>query len=257
MRRTMAGLLVGLCLLGTGLTGGGTAVAADIGDRLYPGETMFPGESLRSANGAYQLLMQADGNAVIYDLSGTPLWASRSKSPDSDFALRYDGNAAVQSQDGGTTSWESGTAGRYAQHIVMQDDGNLVIYSVEGDPTWSSRASIGAIWLGTTLKPGQKLSAGQNLAVGMYRLAMQPDGNLVLRRNGVAVWHTRTQGHPGAYLLMQPDGNAVIYSVDRKALWYTRTAGRPNSTMRLQADGNLVLYQADGRPSWSRLKGRV
>ena len=43
----------------------------------YQGESMYTGDSLVSANGAYRFVLQEDGNAVVYDAAGAPLWASR------------------------------------------------------------------------------------------------------------------------------------------------------------------------------------
>jgi hypothetical protein len=60
---------------------------------------------------------------------------------------------------------------------------------------------------------------------------MQGDGNLVLYRNRIvgcriireAVWSSGTCGHPGAYLVVQNDGNVVIYDPYGRALWNTGT----------------------------------
>ena len=41
---------------------------------------------------------------------------------------------------------------------------------------------------------------------------MQSDGNLVLfTSGGTPVWATNTNNNNGAYLILQDDGNAVIY----------------------------------------------
>jgi hypothetical protein len=57
---------------------------------------------------------------------------------------------------------------------------------------------------------------------------MQSDGNFVLYgANYVPVYFvTSTQGNPGAWMVIQDDGNLVIYNQDGAvALWNTRTAG--------------------------------
>jgi len=56
------------------------------------------------------------------------------------------------------------------------------------------------------------------------KLMMQVDGNFVMYYNGKPRWSTSTNGHPGSYLVMQNDGNAVIYTKNRKAIWATNTA---------------------------------
>lgn len=52
---------------------------------------------------------------------------------------------------------------------------------------------------------------------------MQGDGNLVVYTGGQkAVWSSKTDGNPGAYVIAQGDGNVVIYK-GQKALWATNT----------------------------------
>jgi hypothetical protein len=71
------------------------------------------------------------------------------------------------------------------------------------------------------LLAGQTLRAGQTLASpnGRYRLQQQNDGNLVVKHNGKGVWSTKTHGNPGARLIVQDDGNVVVYSATGRALW--------------------------------------
>src|SRR5439155_550578 len=42
---------------------------------------------------------------------------------------------------------------------------------------------------------------------GRYVLSMQTDGNLVLYADGQALWASWTQNNPGAWVVMQGDGN--------------------------------------------------
>ena len=50
-------------------------------------------------------------------------------------------------------------------------------------------------------------------------LAMQGDGNLVLYSDNQPVWYTHTEGHPGAYLMIQNDSNMVVYDVNGAPIW--------------------------------------
>ncbi|MFD7057726.1 protein kinase [Streptomyces mirabilis] len=84
--------------------------------------------------------------------------------------------------------------------LVMQKDGNLVIYDQDGKPRWAA------------LTKGDSNSA-----------RFQPDGNLVVYNSqGQAIWASRTDGHQGALLVFQADGNVVIKSGDT-VLWAART----------------------------------
>src|SRR5438128_2391303 len=83
---------------------------------------------------------------------------------------------------------------------------------------------------GTTFWPGWALSANQYLlsSGGEFQMIMQGDGNLVLYRLGNGVeWSSNTWGHPGAWAVMQYDGNLVIYigpnNWNKTPLWASNT----------------------------------
>jgi hypothetical protein len=40
----------------------------------FPGQSLHPGQSLQSNNGLHTLIMQTDGNAVLYNSHSNPLW---------------------------------------------------------------------------------------------------------------------------------------------------------------------------------------
>ena len=80
---------------------------------------------------------------------------------------------------------------------------------------------------------------------------MQADGNLVLyRRSDMRVlWNSETQGRGGDRVVMQGDGNLVIYD-GGTARWNSHTNGHPGSALALQADGNMVVYAPGARWIW-------
>jgi hypothetical protein len=137
--------------------------------------------------------------------------------------------------------------------LVMQYDGNLVAYNQAGRPLWASNTSCTCY------------------------AAMQRDGNLVLYRYRIpgllplygAVWASGTVGQPGAYVVLQDDGNLVIKR-GATPVWATGTVYSklyapdylsrghnlvsPNGRYRfvMQTDGNAVLYnQATRRAIWA------
>ncbi len=100
------------------------------------------------------------------------------------------------------------------------------------------------------LYPGEELRRGEylNSDNGDFRLIMERDGNLVLfgpRRN--PIWSTGTHGTPAERCVMQKDGNLVLYAPGIQPVWSSATPLRPGSFLWLQNDGNLVIYQ----PVWS------
>ncbi len=104
------------------------------------------------------------------------------------------------------------------------------------------------------LEPGQSLVAGQEKSScdGVYTLAMQTDGNLVLYHNGKgALWATGTDGKGGHTAIMQTDGNFVLYDANGVALWNSHTEGHGGAFCAVQTDGNLVVYAPGSVPVWA------
>ncbi|GGW39830.1 mannose-binding protein [Streptomyces griseoloalbus] len=50
-------------------------------------------------------------------------------------------------------------------------------------------------------------------------------------------------------MVMQTDGNLVVYNEERKPIWASMTFGR-NHRAIFQNDGNLVIHNGDDRPIW-------
>lgn len=244
-RRRGRALLVGVLLLAATA---GALVPAPAGAAppavLGAAGTLTAGQSLRSPDGATELVMQADGNLVVYR-AGRARWSTGTTAPGSWLTLQADGNLVVY--DGsGRPRWSTGTNPSAADTLVLQDDGNLVLLTRSAVPLWSTyggrTASRGdALAPGETLLPGQALVTPDPSVVAV----MQADGNLVVYRGGVAAWSTRT-AVPGSRLVAQTDGNAVVYSPAGVPQWWSATAPVPGVVLVLQADTNLVLYAAGG-----------
>lgn len=103
---------------------------AEAKDNLKPGEKLRTGQVLNSPNYQYMLIMQDDGNLVIYQMRGI---------------------------------WNTRTQNTGAERLDFQSDGNLVIYKGNNQPVWDAG----------TVRQGR-------LAHGKFELKMQNDGNLVI-----------------------------------------------------------------------------
>jgi hypothetical protein len=178
--------------------------------------------------------MQSDGNLVIYDQSNHALWNSQTNgSPGAHVVMQTDGNMVIYSSSNAAL-WASytlhnpdhlgyvnttispgiGSMARFYPgqsidtadrrfHLILQRDGNLVLYS----PTH-------ALWAtGTDGKP-------------VAFLTLQPDGNLVLYdRSGTPLWYSRTHSFANLRLIVQQDGNLVLYNSTNYPYWNTSTSG--------------------------------
>lgn len=110
---------------------------------------------------------------------------------------------------------------------------------------------------GTVLYAGQTLYAGQQITSynGQYRLVMQYDGNAVIYGPGNSVLaQTYSAGQGSCRLVMQGDGNLVLYrNADNYPLWFTSTSGTGANKVVMQDDGNLMMTTSTDTYVWSSI----
>lgn len=215
---------------------------------LKQGQRLNPGAFLQSGSGQYRLTMQTDGNLVQSVVgSGRVLWASGTGGNAGATALmQADGNLVVYLH--GVAKWSTRTGGNPdtgRRVAVLQDDANLVVYD-GSTPTWSSATRNTRVAVGESLRSGWFVQSPD----GHYRLTLQADGNLVERvaETSRPVWSSGTANRPGAHLVQQADGNAVIYA-GSTAVWATSTSGT-GASLALQNDANVVQY-VSGSARWA------
>jgi hypothetical protein len=235
-----------------------------VGNATFKGVTQLttnmklnPNEYITSLNGQSVLIMQTDGNLVMYSGSSTARWSSGTNGhPGAYLIVQPDGNVVVYAPNGQPLWW---TGTNSVTRFTMQTDGNLVGYDINNQWKWQSNTGGQPAW---TYKETDHLNQYQRLNPGEYLkstdkryfLLMQPDGNLVLYSPGYHVlWNSGTGGNAGAYLGVQGDGNIVVYRADGWPLWFTGT----NNAFDLfvQNDGNLVAYTLTNSWVWQSWTG--
>jgi hypothetical protein len=108
------------------------------GDDMVAGETLLPGQGIRSGNDQYLLTYQTDGNLVLYGPGGAT-WASNTSGTRPGVCImQSDGNCVVY-EPGALPAWASATDGNPGSRLVVQDDGQVAIYRPDGTPIWVSR----------------------------------------------------------------------------------------------------------------------
>jgi Protein kinase domain len=242
------------------------AAGVGVGSSMVAGDTLQPGQYLRSSNGRFDLAMQRSGDLVETERrSETPLWASGSGGHPGAYAIvQGDGNLIVYPkgrsapQSGQPTSalWQSETNGHPGASVHLLDSGNLVIRP-HGATTvlWQTGTVPGDI--GSQLLAGDELHPAQYLQSpnGAYRLS--DDGRAgVLRlyavgKSGCALFQMPRSGVASSLAVMQTDGNLVLYTPGSSRIaWQSGTSGHPGANVVLENDGTLVLATPTGVLLW-------
>jgi hypothetical protein len=125
-----------------------------------------------------------------------------------------------------------------------------------GAPT--GRAPRGTRTCGYTWTAGKSFAVDEHYVGCRGWLIMQSDGNLVLYDEyDVPLWATGTVGYPGATAAFQGDGNLVVYWYGYP-VWASNTAGRAvGGRLVLTDDANLVIDDSSGWPVWDRRQGSL
>ncbi|MGF1646520.1 MAG: hypothetical protein ACFCVF_06330 [Kineosporiaceae bacterium] len=220
---------------------------------LSAGQTLRAGQQLVAPDGSHRLVMQTDGNVVVYTRANRAVCSWGTRGSGNRLVMQGDGNLVVYSP-GNRALWASRTSGTNVR-FVMQSDGNAVVYSSTNRALWNCKAAVPVSRpaAGNVLASGATLPAGAQLVspARSHRVVVQADGNVVLYGPGNAVrWASRTSG-TGNRLVMQGDGNLVVYTTAGRAAWNSGTSGNPGARAVLQDDGNFVVYRPDGRAVWA------
>lgn len=110
----------------------------------------------------------------------------------------------------------------------------------------SNNRTVDHMMANEVLLPGQTKSS----ANGRLRLVFGTDGSLKLfdASRGTLLW-TAPASATGS-LVMQHDGNLVLYTPGRRVAWATGTWGNLGAYLALQNDGNMVIYR-QGKALWA------
>ena len=167
--------------------------AKPVSDRLLVNEVLERSQYLRSENGGYELHMQPDGNLVLYQVGPY-------------------GNAPL---------WSSGTQGTAASQLIMQGDGNLVLYALgTSEPTDQDINCYLARYSDLRAAFGNNIAAARE---HYHNHGKNEARNPYCSDTGGGPSHWNSGTNNAAVLIVQDDGNLVLYTGTMGAVWATGT----------------------------------
>ena len=234
------------------------------GFKLSLNETLVANECLLSNNKKSLLVMQEDGNLVLYNTAdANAMWSSETFQPGSFLANQIDGNLVIYS--GTSVIWQTATTDYKAGFLSIQDDQNLVLYLTTDSgfiPAWSSKygkmmpeatasapssPAPAAVVPVPVPAPAPAVPAPAVPAMSAFdKLAASYCGKVkgfkISARESLVANECLHSENKGSLLVMQADGNLVLYKVsDKSVLWQSRTFSAGSKLLN-QADGNLIIY---------------
>lgn len=116
-------------------SGGSTTTTTNTADRINIGASLYRGSKIYSANRSVFLMLQTDGNLVLYSDNGTVAkwWSATTTGYRA--IMQDDGNFVLYNS-GGSAVWHANMGGKGGKFIKIQDDKRMVMYN----------SSLQAIW---------------------------------------------------------------------------------------------------------------
>jgi hypothetical protein len=217
-------------------------------DHLLPGRELKIDEELKSPKGAYVLIMQSDGNLVLYRAHDmVAIWATYTHGKGANRAvMQHDGNFVLYRSDN-VAVWSSNTHGRAdVQRIQLQSDGNLVIYSAAG-AVWASRSEqihgrIGEKWtavgaqnhflgepISTELQTPDGRGRFNHFQGGSIYWTPQADARIIhgaIRDKWASLdWERGFLGYPTSDQAVTPNGKGQYVHFGSASIYWTNETG--------------------------------
>jgi hypothetical protein len=230
---------------------------------LSEGGTIWTGNSLLSDDGVFTLVVQSDGNVVVYGCrSLVATWATNtSSSAQRVLAMQGDGNLVLY--ENWVAKWASNTGGKGKgpYYLNMQTDGNLVIYGSTGAIWASNTGNQGLCQLCASFHDSTNAGTGSQIKLAYYDFYSNYYSECYL--NGTKNRATTYCCNPTTATIDRTtpfdsyDGGKRymrirIYGNDEAAIGSMNAFGRQleyfyNADLNLSAGGQIMTWNDDGR----------
>ncbi len=255
------GILIVLSLLPVLSTSRGISspAGAVLPTQLSVNGVLTVGGAISSPSGTYKAVMAWDGNLHVENMAtSAEVWSTAiSPAPGSSayLILQGDGNLGLYRSPGNPAWWTS-TAPEPGDHLIVTDAGQLQIISIGGLLLWTN-APNGVDTRGTrTNNRTSILGWTQSMTPSMrlysldlaYSAGINASCQVAVTRSSdhAVVWTSPNaplvSGCPQGNLILQGDGNFVLYSTAGHPAWATNKLPYPYDRVSMNSDGTLAQY---------------
>lgn len=202
-----------------------------------------------------------DGNLVIFDKKGKPLWSSNTyEKGTGPYTIKMHENGNLVIYDNKDEDiWQSKTIdkGEGEYRVSLDDTCTMGIYDLNNTKLWYVNESKSEKQKKSTCYSGINYGLCENkISSSTIDLVMNDDGNLIIYdKNGNFKWSSESGGKgTGPYkLMMKTNGQLVIYDSKDVIIWETQknNIGKGPYTLTVKDDKNVVISSPYNQRVWS------
>jgi len=228
------------------------ALANPYNSNFIIGNTIIAGQSLKSNNLLYILIVRKDCNLVLYNSMGNIIWQTNTANGVTHCYLTFTSSNQLCLTNSNTVVWRTTTNKNIncgpKTRLTLFDSGILTLF----DSTNNDLLYYNPIW--TTGFVSNQLTYDQNLESGSYLQSLssefvfmlQEDGNLVIYDTWFKTvkWSSDTSGQGQAPYNLYLNSNTVLsyYDKNNNVVYTFPIFFSPIAILVMQSDGNLVIY---------------
>jgi hypothetical protein len=223
--------------------------------KLLSNQKLKAGEFLiERRNGNHKLVMQHDGNLVLYNIKdnkNTPIWSTGTYTHGNDCYLAMENNNLVVYNKYNKPIWSTNIPKKpfSSKYFLGLEQDTLFIGNNTRNILWANNLMPLNKYFGILLM-NQRLNAGESIKNESSTLTMQHDGNLVLYNgNNIPIWSSQSSGQGiNCYAILQTDNNFVIYNRNNKPIWNSGTSNKGTvgeATLRIERDSFTIYSNYD------------
>ncbi len=207
--------------------------AGNLGDSVGINTTFQMNDYLTSQNGLYTAYWQTDGNFVVYNSSSQPLWSSNTVGIGARCRFEDRGNLVIRNDlDQQNVIVDISADGSWIQDQIFNTypSENLNTKKVRVlTQCWYSSGVLYTFY--DEIIVAKNSSVPNTNSVSVVTDAYLQNGEVIVQRQSVdvpisdVIWNSHTEGgYTGSnILIMQNDGNLVIYDENNDPVWATGT----------------------------------